>query len=163
MSNSRLLATFTFLFVMISQFSALDFNGRLFLNGLKWEVKSRFIRCEEHLYKRLRRSVRRSVGPPRCAITWKTKSFFISYVAIASRRGGGRGNWIRRDSIMSRFHYVAIPSHLGIRRSPCFMRNGSLRILLFQSNVLQNEQIWEHNGWPITSHVTHDMTHNPVW
>jgi hypothetical protein len=28
-----------------------------------------------------------SVGPPRCAITWKTSS-----VAIASRRGGGRGN-----------------------------------------------------------------------
>jgi hypothetical protein len=52
----------------------------------------RVFRCEEHLYKRLRRSVRPLVRPPRCAITWKTKSFFTSYVAIASRRGGGRGN-----------------------------------------------------------------------
>jgi hypothetical protein len=60
-------------------------------------------------------SVGRSVRPPRCAITWKT-----SYFAIASRKGGGRGNWLRRDSITSRLHYVAIPSHLGIRRSPCF-------------------------------------------
>jgi hypothetical protein len=40
-----------------------------------------------------------SVRPPRCAITWKT-----SYVAIASRRGGGRGNWLCRNSITSRFH-----------------------------------------------------------
>jgi hypothetical protein len=50
-------------------------------------------RCEEHLYKRLRPSVRWSVGPlvgwsvPHDAITWKT-----SYIAIASRRRGGRGN-----------------------------------------------------------------------
>jgi hypothetical protein len=46
-------------------------------------------RCEEHLYKRLRPSVRRSVCPfvPHDAITWKT-----SYVAIASRRGEGREN-----------------------------------------------------------------------
>jgi hypothetical protein len=51
-----------------------------------------------------------SVGHPRCAITWKNNS----YVAIDSRRGGGRGNWLRRDSITAR------PSHLGIRRSPCF-------------------------------------------
>jgi hypothetical protein len=45
-------------------------------------------RCEEHLYKRLRPFrwlVGRSV--PHDAITWKT-----SYVTIASRRGGGRGN-----------------------------------------------------------------------
>jgi hypothetical protein len=27
-----------------------------------------------------------------------------------------------RDSIMSRFHYVAIPLHLGIRRSPCYYK-----------------------------------------
>jgi hypothetical protein len=39
----------------------------------------------------IRDCVGRSVRPPRCAITWKTKSFFTSYVAIASRRGG-RGN-----------------------------------------------------------------------
>jgi hypothetical protein len=52
-----------------------------------------------------------SVGPsvPHDAITWKT-----SYVAIASRRGGGRGKLV-----MSRFHYVAIPLYLEIRRSPC--------------------------------------------
>jgi hypothetical protein len=60
-------------------------------------------------------SVRRSV--PHDAITWKT-----SYVPITSRRGGGGGNWLRRDSITSRFHYVAIPLHLGIRRSPCFIK-----------------------------------------
>jgi hypothetical protein len=52
-----------------------------------WQKK--IIRCEEHLYTRLRPSVRRSVGwsVPHDAITWKT-----SYVAIALRRGGGRGN-----------------------------------------------------------------------
>jgi hypothetical protein len=46
-------------------------------------------RCEEHLYKRLRPSVGRSVrwSVPHDAIMWKT-----SYVAIASRRGEGRGN-----------------------------------------------------------------------
>jgi hypothetical protein len=54
-----------------------------------------FFRCKEHLYKRLRSSVGPSV--PHDAITWKT-----SYVAIASRRGG-RGNWLCRDSITSRF------------------------------------------------------------
>jgi hypothetical protein len=78
-------------------------------------------RCEEHLYKRLHPSVRLSVGwlvgwsVPHDAITWKT-----IYIAIALRRGGGRRNWLCRDSITSRFHYVAIPSHLGIRWSPCF-------------------------------------------
>jgi hypothetical protein len=53
-------------------------------------------------------SVRRSVRPPRC-----------NYVE----------NWLRRDCferrrrkrITSRFHYVAIPLHLGNRRSPCFV------------------------------------------
>jgi hypothetical protein len=55
-------------------------------------------------------SVGPSVGPPRCAITWKNNS----YVAIDLRRRGGRGHWLRRDSITAR------PSHLGIRRSPCF-------------------------------------------
>jgi hypothetical protein len=59
-----------------------------------------FFRCEEHLYTRLRSLVgplvRRSV--PHDAITWKT-----GYIAIASRGGEGRGNWLRRDSIMSRF------------------------------------------------------------
>jgi hypothetical protein len=46
----------------------------------------------------IRDCVRRSVGwsVPHDAITWKT-----SYVVIASRRG--RGNWLRRDSITSRF------------------------------------------------------------
>ena len=29
----------------------------------------------------------------------------------------------KRKLITSRFHYVAIPSHLGIRRSPCFHNN----------------------------------------
>jgi hypothetical protein len=46
-------------------------------------------RCEEHLYKRLLWLVRPLVGWSVCphdAITWKT-----SYVAIALRRGGGRG------------------------------------------------------------------------
>jgi hypothetical protein len=50
----------------------------------------------------VRPSVRWSV--PHDAITWTT-----SYVAIASRRGK------KRKLITSRFHYVAIPSHLGIR------------------------------------------------
>jgi hypothetical protein len=47
-------------------------------------------RCEEPSIRDcVRRSVGRSVGRsvPHDAITWKT-----SYVAIASRRGGGRGN-----------------------------------------------------------------------
>jgi len=68
-------------------------------------------RCEEHLYTKLCWSVGLSVGPsPRCAITWKNNS----YGAIDSRRGGGSGNWTRRDSITAR------PLHPGIRRSPCF-------------------------------------------
>jgi hypothetical protein len=82
---------------------------KLHLNMIKIGV----FRCEEHLYTRLRPlvgwSIRWSVRPPRC-----------NYVE----------NWLRRDCferrrrkrklITSRFHYVAIPSHLGIRRSPCF-------------------------------------------
>ena len=49
-----------------------------------------FLGVKKRLYKRLRRSVGPLVGRsvrPHNAITWKT-----SYVAIASRRGGGRGN-----------------------------------------------------------------------
>jgi len=66
-------------------------------NCAVWDCLDWIFRCEEHLYKRLRLSVGRSV-PHDAMITWKT-----SYVAIASRRGGGRGNWLRRDSITSRF------------------------------------------------------------
>jgi hypothetical protein len=82
----------------------------------------KIFRCKEHLYKRLRLSVgwsvRPLVRPPRC-----------NYVE----------NWLRRDCFerrrrkrklnTSRFHYVAIPSHLGIRRSPCFSKFFLLRIL----------------------------------
>jgi hypothetical protein len=67
----------------------------------------------------VRPSVRRSVRPSRCAITWKNNS----YVSIDSKRGG-RGNWLRRDSITAR------PSHLGIRRSPCFI----MALIVFYSN-----------------------------
>jgi hypothetical protein len=75
-------------------FSAVSLSNVLQLGGclhpsLTHNVVKPVFRCEEHLYKRLRpsvgRSVRRSV--PHDAIRWKT-----SYVAIASRRGGGRGN-----------------------------------------------------------------------
>jgi hypothetical protein len=55
-----------------------------------------FLGAKKRLYKRLRRLVGwlvgRSVRPlvhPHDAITWKT-----SYVAIASRRGGGRGKLV---------------------------------------------------------------------
>jgi hypothetical protein len=64
--------------------------------GEQRKMKFRVFRCEEHLYTRLRRLVRRSVGRSVCphdAITWKT-----SYVAINSRRVGGRGKLV-----MSRF------------------------------------------------------------
>jgi hypothetical protein len=76
-------------------------------------------RCEEHLYKRLRRSVRRSV-PHDARLRGKLSLFSLvtsrllreeeeeeetDYVAIP----------LCRDSITSRFL-----SHLGIRRSPCY-------------------------------------------
>jgi hypothetical protein len=55
-----------------------------------------FLGAKKRLYKRLRRFVGPSIGPlvgplvrPLDAITWKT-----SYVAIASRRGGGRGKLV---------------------------------------------------------------------
>jgi hypothetical protein len=55
-----------------------------------------FLGAKKRLYKRLRRSVGRSVGwlvgrsvRPHDAIAWKT-----SYFAIASRRGGGRGKLV---------------------------------------------------------------------
>jgi hypothetical protein len=57
----------------------------------------RFLGAKKHLYKRLCRSVRPLVRwsvRPHDAITWKT-----SYVAIASRRGGGR----RGKLVMSLF------------------------------------------------------------
>jgi hypothetical protein len=63
---------------------------------LLWKMP--LFRCEEHLYKRLHLSVGRLVGPsvrPHDAITWKT-----SYVAIASRRAGGRGKLV---TLTSRF------------------------------------------------------------
>jgi hypothetical protein len=47
-----------------------------------------FLDAKKRLYKRLRRLVSPLVGP-HDAITWKT-----SYVAIASRRGGGRGKLV---------------------------------------------------------------------
>jgi hypothetical protein len=51
-------------------------------------VKYMFLGAKKRLYKRLRQSVRWSVGP-HDAITWTT-----NYVAIASRRGGGRGKLV---------------------------------------------------------------------
>jgi hypothetical protein len=51
-------------------------------------------RCKEHLYKRLRWSVGRSVRPPRCEISWKN-----SYVAIE----------IREEEEEEETDYVAIP------------------------------------------------------
>jgi hypothetical protein len=58
--------------------------------------ESVFLGTKKRLYKRLRRLVGPSVRPsvhwsvcPHDAITWKT-----SYVAIASRRGGGRGKLV---------------------------------------------------------------------
>jgi hypothetical protein len=83
--------------------------------------------------------VRRSV--PHDVIMWKT-----SYVAIASRRGGGGGNWLRRDSITLRFHYVAIPSHLGIRRSPCcslfFFLSRTYLFSVVSTIYLQHCKLW---------------------
>jgi hypothetical protein len=70
---------------------------------MKSDYVKTIFRCEEHLYKRLRWLVGPSVGWSVCphdAITWKT-----SYVAIASRRGGGRGYVaipLRRDSFAPR-------------------------------------------------------------
>jgi hypothetical protein len=52
-----------------------------------------FIRCEEHLYTRLRWSVRPSVRPPRCAITWKNR--------VTSR--------LLREEEEEETDYVAIP------------------------------------------------------
>jgi hypothetical protein len=60
-------------------------NGQKLLKNKILGAKSTSIR--DCVGRSVRPSVRPSVHPPRCAITWKT-----SYVAIASRRGGGRGN-----------------------------------------------------------------------
>jgi hypothetical protein len=77
-------------------------QGLNFLVRVGWSPTGRrartfnlvLFRCEEHLYKRLRWSVGRSVRPPRCAITWKT-----SYVAIE----------IREKEEEKETDYVAIP------------------------------------------------------
>ena len=59
-----------------------------FLGLLRPSLGPPFLGAKKRLYKRLRRSVGPLVGP-HDAITWKT-----SYVAIASRRGGGRGKLV---------------------------------------------------------------------
>jgi hypothetical protein len=40
---------------------------------------------------------------------------------LIREEGEEEENWLRCDSITSRFHYVAIPLHLGIGRSPCLV------------------------------------------
>jgi hypothetical protein len=58
------------------------------------------------------------VGPSVCwSVGWSVCPHITSktgYIAIASRRGGGRGK-----VVTSKTDYVAIPSRLGIRWSPC--------------------------------------------
>jgi hypothetical protein len=67
-----------------------SYNGQVIeMNILKKKLKLFFLGAKStSILDCVRRSVGRSVGPPRCAITWKNNS----YVAIDSRRGGGRGN-----------------------------------------------------------------------
>jgi hypothetical protein len=84
-----------------------------------FSVPIKFLGAKKRLYKRLRRSVHWSVRP---SVRWSVRmSPRCNYVE----------NWLRRDCferrrrkrklITSRFHYVAIPSRLGIRWSPCFI------------------------------------------
>jgi hypothetical protein len=83
--------------------------------------------------------VRWSVRPPRCAITWKTR---VRDCFEKRRR--------KRKLIMSQFHYVAIPSHLGIRRSPCFYLNCIPGIPWTGAWVTYSFQISHHILLPIS-------------
>jgi hypothetical protein len=77
-------------------------------------------RCEEHLYKRLRPSVGRLVGP---SPTMRLRGKLVTSRLLREEEEEEETDYVaiplRRDSITSRFHYVAILSHLGIRWSPC--------------------------------------------
>jgi hypothetical protein len=95
-------------------FQVLEWLRKSFLNPFFFynrRILSRFLGAKKHLYKRLRRSVRWLVGmSPRCNYVenWLLRDCF---------------DWRRRKRkrITSRFHYVAIPSRLGIRWSPCLI------------------------------------------
>jgi hypothetical protein len=57
-------------------------------------VDTKFLGAKKRLYKRLRPSVGRSVGP---SVGWSVRPHITSktsYIAIASRRGGGRGKLV---------------------------------------------------------------------
>jgi hypothetical protein len=83
-------------------------------------------RCEEHLYKRLRRSVGRLVG---WSVRWSVPTMQLRGKLVTSRlireEGEEEKNWLRGKLVTSRLireegrkrktGYVAIPSHLGIR------------------------------------------------
>jgi hypothetical protein len=79
-----------------------------FFSGCHWLG---VFRCEEHLYKRLRWSVRLLVHPSIPHDARLRGKLVTSRLRFEKRK---------RKLITLRFLYVAIPSHLGIRRSPCF-------------------------------------------
>jgi hypothetical protein len=100
----------------------------MFQRRMKLFYKKVF-RCEEHLYKRLRWSVRPSVRPSVPHDARLRGKLVTSRLRFEKRK---------RKLITSRFHYVAIPSHLGIRRSPCFDTTERKLITFFN---YQNQKI----------------------
>jgi hypothetical protein len=85
----------------------------IFESILMQEMKILLFRCEEHLYTRLRRLVGWSVG-------WSVPTMRLRGNTNTWKRDCFEKRRRKRKLITSQFHYVAIPSHLGIRRSPCY-------------------------------------------